>query len=59
MDWLSQLLTADVLSVLIPIVAIFGFFALRGAKAYFRHAERMEKIRHGMDPDAHFEDDSN
>lgn len=51
MDWLTQLLDADVLALLIPIVGIVGLFCFLGAKAYFRHAERMEKIRNGIDPD--------
>ena len=52
MDWLSQLLDPRIFPILIPIVAIIGFFAVAGAKAYFHHAERMEKIRSGIDPDA-------
>ncbi len=51
MDWLTRLLDPEILSILIPIVAIIGFFAFRGARAYFRHLERMEKIRNGIDPD--------
>ncbi|MDP6096092.1 MAG: hypothetical protein QGG67_08925 [Gammaproteobacteria bacterium] len=53
MDWLTQLLDPGILAVLIPLVAIIGYFVLKGARAYFRHAERMEKIRNGIDPDAY------
>lgn len=56
MESLEQILEADVLVFLIPIVAIVGAFALKGAKAYFRHAERMEKIRNGIDPDSNSDD---
>lgn len=56
MDWLTQLLDADVLALLIPIVGTIGLFSYLGARAYFRHAERMEKIRNGVDPDANDRD---
>jgi hypothetical protein len=56
MDGLTQLLDADVLPILIPIIALIGYFSLKGARSYFRHVERMEKIRNGMDPDANSED---
>ncbi|MFP6825377.1 MAG: hypothetical protein VB977_04650 [Pseudohongiellaceae bacterium] len=52
MDWLTPLLSGDVLVFLIPIVAIVGAFSVKDAKAYFRHVERMEMIRNGVDPDA-------
>jgi hypothetical protein len=59
MDSMAQLLDADVLAVLIPILAIIGFFSLRGVNAYFKHTERMEKIRNGIDPDAVSENSKN
>ncbi len=52
MDWLTPLLNPALISVFIPIVGIIGVFSFLGAKAYFRHVERMEKIRNGIDPDA-------
>ena len=52
MDWLTPLLKPDVIAVLIPVISVIVVFAYLGLKAYFRHAERMEKIRHGIDPDA-------
>ena len=52
MDWLTPLLTEDVLVYLIPIIAIICVFSVKGAKAYFRHVERLEMIRNGIDPDA-------
>ncbi|WP_448565634.1 hypothetical protein [Thalassotalea ganghwensis] len=50
MDWLSRLFTTDVLSLLIPIVAIVGVFAIAGLKAHHRHQERIEKIKQGLSP---------
>jgi hypothetical protein len=38
--------------VFIPILGIIGVFSVLGVKAYFKHTERMEKIRNGIDPDA-------
>ena len=56
MDWITLLLSPRVVWVLIPIVAIIGTFSVLGVKVYFRHVERMEKIRNGIDPDASGED---
>lgn len=52
MEGLAQFMDPDILAVFIPILAVIGVFGVMGAKAYFRHAERMEKIRNGIDPDA-------
>jgi len=52
MEWLTPLLSGDVLVFLIPIVAIIGAFSVKGAKAYFRHVERLEMIRNGIGPDS-------
>ena len=52
MDWATQILNPDTLAIFIPILGIIGVFSFMGVKAYFRHAERMEKIRNGIDPDA-------
>ena len=52
MDWLTPLLDEDVLALLIPILGIIGVFSFLGTKAYFKHIERLEKIRNGIDPDA-------
>ena len=56
MDWLTPLLTEDVLVYLIPIIAIICVFSVKGAKVYFRHVERLEMIRNGIDPDADHEE---
>ena len=56
MDWLTPLLDEDILALLIPIIAIIGFFAFMGARAYFKHTERLEKIRNGIDPDKNVTD---
>jgi hypothetical protein len=52
MDWLQQLLRAETLSLLIPIVAIVGAFSVAALKAHHRHQERIEKIKQGYDPDS-------
>ena len=52
MDWLKSILDPGTLPLLIPVVAIVAVFGFAGLKAYFRHVERMEKIRSGIDPDA-------
>ena len=56
MNWITLLLSPNVIWVLIPIVAIIGIFSVLGAKVYFAHVERMGKIRNGIDPDASDED---
>lgn len=52
MEWLEQLLRGETLSLLIPIVAIVGAFAVAALKAHHRHQERIEKIKQGYDPDS-------
>jgi hypothetical protein len=52
MEWLESLLRPETLSLLIPIVAIVGAFSIAGLKAHHRHQERIEKIKHGFNPDA-------
>lgn len=52
MESLGPLFESDVLVFMIPIVAIIAYMVNKIAKAYFTHAERMEMIRNGMDPDA-------
>ena len=52
MEWISSLLQPGIIVFLIPIVAIIFGFSVAGLKAYFAHVERMEKIRHGIDPDS-------
>jgi len=56
MEALAQLMTPQILSIFIPILAIIALFIYMAAKAYFRHVERLEKIRNGIDPDAEKED---
>jgi hypothetical protein len=51
MEWIETLLNPATLSLLIPIVAIVGAFSVSGLKAHHRHQERIEKIKHGIDPD--------
>jgi len=52
MEWLEKLLSAETLSLLIPIVAIIGAFSVAALKAHHRHIERIEKIKQGYDPDS-------
>ncbi|MBI2380273.1 MAG: hypothetical protein HYV16_05935 [Gammaproteobacteria bacterium] len=49
MDSISQLITANP-NIIWAAVAIAGI-AFAGMKAWFRHVERIEKIRAGQDPD--------
>ena len=51
MAWLEDLLNPATLSLLIPVVAIVGAFAVAALKAHHKHLERIEKIKHGFDPD--------
>ncbi len=48
---MDNLVSPPVLQVLLPytvMLAVVGYF---GARMYFKHQERLEKIRHGIDPD--------
>lgn len=49
MDSINQLIAANP-NVIWATVAIIAM-ALGGLKAWFRHVERVEKIRAGQDPD--------
>jgi hypothetical protein len=51
MEWIETLLNPATLSLLIPIIAIVGAISVAGLKAHHRHQERIEKIKHGIDPD--------
>ena len=52
MEWLNLIFSPEILSLLIPIVFIVGVFVVMALKAHHRHEERIEKIKHGFDPDA-------
>lgn len=52
MDWLDKLLSEDVLPIFIPIIAIVAGIGYAAFKSHLSHVERMEKIKHGIDPDA-------
>ncbi len=47
-DFFNNLLQPAVLVFLIPLAGM----ALGGLSMWFRHQERIEKIRQGIDPDA-------
>lgn len=51
MEWLSHILRPEFLSLLIPIVAIIGAFAVAALNAHHKHQERIEKIKQGFNPD--------
>lgn len=51
MAWLDKLLNPAVIGPLIGMVAVIGYFGLKGFRAYLEHEERIEKIRQGVDPD--------
>lgn len=51
MPLIEKLLNPAVLGPLIALVAVLGYFALKGLRAYLEHEERLEKIRQGFDPD--------
>jgi len=51
MGWIETLHNPATLSLLIPIIAIIGAFSVTALKAHHRHQERIENIKHGIDPD--------
>ncbi len=51
MEWISGLLQAETLSLIIPIIAIVGAFVVAALKAHHKHTERIEKIKRGFGPD--------
>ena len=51
MEWLEALFNPATLSLLIPIIALVGAFSVAAIKAHHKHLERIEKIKHGFDPD--------
>jgi hypothetical protein len=51
MEWLGVIFQPEVLSLLIPIVAIVGAFAVAALNAHHKHQERIEKIKQGFNPD--------
>lgn len=48
MEWLTQLLRPEVLSLLIPIIVIVAVFTFTVIKAHNKHQERLEKIKQGF-----------
>jgi preprotein translocase subunit YajC len=51
MEWIKTIFNPSTLVLLIPILAIVGSFAVVMLKAHHKHQERIEKIKHGVDPD--------
>ena len=56
MEWLSNFANPAVIGPMIGLVAVIGWIIITVFKLFFRHQERIEKIRHGMDPDSDEED---
>ncbi len=50
---LRMLFNPATLALLIPIAAIVGHFVVKAQQMQYDHEERLEKIRAGIDPDAH------
>jgi preprotein translocase subunit YajC len=51
MGWINALLDPGTLSLVIPIIIIVVIFVVAALKAHHKHQERIEKIKHGFDPD--------
>lgn len=51
MEWIAMLFSPATLSLLIPIIVLVGVFSVAAFKAHHKHLERIEKIKHGFDPD--------
>lgn len=51
MDWLETILLPETILLLILAVVVVFVFAMMALKAHHRHEERIEKIKHGFDPD--------
>jgi len=51
MEILEKLLQPEIIGPLIGLVAVLGGLAIGGLKLFFKHQERIEKIRNGIDPD--------
>jgi len=51
MEWLKSFAQPQVIGPMIGLVAVIGWALNKALSQYFSHVERMEKIRHGIDPD--------
>ena len=51
MQALERLMDPEIIWVVIPVVAMIGYFINKGLKNHYAHSERLEKIRAGIDPD--------
>ena len=50
-DFLNGLMDPTIIWVVIPVVAIIGYFVSKGLKAHYAHQERMARIESGLNPD--------
>jgi hypothetical protein len=51
MEWLESVAKPQVIGPMIGLFAVIGWAVNKGLQQYFNHAERMERIRQGIDPD--------
>ncbi len=51
MQALEKLMDPAMVWVVIPVVAIIGYYVNKGLRRHYEHVERIEKIRAGQDPD--------
>ncbi len=51
MEILAKFLQPSVIGPMIGLVAVIGGLGIAALKLHFRHQERIEKIRAGIDPD--------
>ena len=52
MQVLEKLMSPGLIWVVIPVIALIGYYVSKGLKDHYAHVERVEKIRSGIDPDA-------
>jgi len=52
MDVLEMVLKPQIIGPMIGMVAVIGGICIGAIKLHFRHQERIEKIRAGIDPDS-------
>jgi hypothetical protein len=51
MDWIATIFQPETLLLLMLIIVVICGFVMVALKAHHRHEERIEKIKHGFDPD--------
>ena len=51
MAWLERVISLHSLIMLIPVSLIVSVFAYAALKAHYKHIERLERIKQGLDTD--------